>query len=165
MPMPIESIYSFKSFHLHLGFIAEKRIRVYYGCNSSVLAHFLQHHCRFDSVSCKSLFCADLSLSLARSVFCHCCAKNIPWPLRKQRESSAYLYFIRLLCMAKQLLWCSRKIEMLKTEEKTGILLSGIQIKSEITLLDMDTLTHKYRPFVRQNGTHNCSNWLLRVFL
>lgn len=118
------------------------------------LIPFLVNHCF-----------VQICLSLARSVFCHCCAKNIPWPLRKQRESSAYLYFIRLLCMAKQLLWCSRKIEMLKTEEKTGILLSGIQIKSEITLLDMDTLTHKYRPFVRQNGTHNCSNWLLRVFL
>lgn len=49
MPMPIESISPlcrFKSFHLHLGFIwrqqksAEKRIRVYYGCNSSVSACF-----------------------------------------------------------------------------------------------------------------------------
>lgn len=75
-PMPIESIsrfWRFKSFHLHLGFVrwqqsekkdAEKRIRVYYGCNSSVSAYFLPHRCRSDSVSCKSLFCAGLSLSL-----------------------------------------------------------------------------------------------------
>lgn len=122
------------------------------------LIPFLVNHC-FVQI-CLSLLLARSFAIVVRKIFLGLCAN-------KENLRRTYILYniICLLCMAKQLLWCSRKIEMLKTEEKTGILLSGIQIKSEITLLDMDTLTHKYRPFVRQNGTHNCSNWLLRVFL
>lgn len=106
--MPIESHppCKFKSFHLHSdSFVEDNRKRcekdlsvlrmqfVGFGFN-----FLLQHRCRFDSVSCKSLLCAGRFFTLAAMAWPLLCAKNVPWPLHKQSESLAYMYFYITLC-------------------------------------------------------------------
>lgn len=152
LPLKKHSLCEFKSvwcFHLQW----KKKKYVNYGCNSSVSDYiFLQHRCRFDSVSCKSFVISCVCLSSFPSLCVPLlCEKMFLGLCTNKKKAAAHI--ICLLCMTKQLLWCSKNWDALHNWKK-------YTIKSEVTMLNMDT--YEYRPFVRQNETYNCYNWLLR---